>query len=462
MNLFEEIVNETSLLTEGVSSDNIVKAISGLHPAWISYNDTKGGGGKGRRIIYPIAYGLTKSGNPVVRAFQPSGSSKRGLTTPPNNRKYPKWKYFRLDRITFWRTVNSREFNPEDLVTKKEETKEPEESIDVKNVTVQTLADKVFELLKANNANLFSSTDNGLVPKTSSASSLNFLRADGVWGVPQLQEDLIEVSSSNSYSLNSNANLKITADSAVTIVLKNPSIIGLTVTIINDSDTLTHSLSTTNVEGNTVDSILPNAFLKIAWNGSAWVNITAPAVGSTFTQYPQQKTPDNVYPCTKWSELSYSGAFFRASGGNASSFISEGSTLTAQAQATAKNGLTVSKSGTVSGKSQTVNSDYTQPTFSGSTSAVLSYRVQYQRGDAGGSYSATTYSGRLDSGSSSSEKGYQYTVNPKIIIKAYSDSADCLNKLFKTFYRKISCLNRNDNLICCNQHIYRYKTKTRS
>ena len=116
MNLFEEIVVETSLLTESVSVDSVTNAINGLHPAWITYDDKNGGKGKARRLIYPVAYGTTSAGNPVIRAFQPQGSSKRGLTTPPNNREYPKWKYFKLDNIKFWRTINSNTYNPEELV----------------------------------------------------------------------------------------------------------------------------------------------------------------------------------------------------------------------------------------------------------------------------------------------------------------------------------------------------------
>ena len=121
MGLFEEIVLESSLLTEGVSVDSITNAINGLHPAWITYDDKKGGGGKARRLIYPVAYGTTSAGNSVVRAFQPQGSSKRGLTTPPNNREYPKWKYFRIDRIKFWRTINSNTYNTDELVGFNEE-----------------------------------------------------------------------------------------------------------------------------------------------------------------------------------------------------------------------------------------------------------------------------------------------------------------------------------------------------
>ena len=115
MDLFEEIVNETFLIDESVSRDSVRNAIEGMHPVWITYNDEQGGGGKNRRLIYPVAYGLTTKGNEVIRAFQPQGSSKRGLTTPPNNREYPKWKYFRLDRIKFWRTVSSQTYTDDGM-----------------------------------------------------------------------------------------------------------------------------------------------------------------------------------------------------------------------------------------------------------------------------------------------------------------------------------------------------------
>lgn len=214
------------------------------------------------------------------------------------------------------------------------------ETIDVKNVTVETLANKVFDLLKSNNANIFGANSNGLVPKSGSASQNAFLNAQGSWLNPSYSETLINVTTSESYTLNENTILKITATAAVTIVLANPTLIGTTVTIINGSDTLTHSLSTTNVKGSTVDSILPNSYCKIAWNGSAWVNIAAPAVGSPFTRYPNMKSPEEIYPCSKWSDISssYAGAFFRAAGGNAQAFANQ---TNPQDDATAVNGLSV-------------------------------------------------------------------------------------------------------------------------
>lgn len=109
MTLFEEIYKE--VITEAVSNTKINKAINGMHPVSIVYDDQDGGGGKGPRTIYPVAFGKTKlkngeEGNPVIRAFQPSGDTKRGT---------PKWKYFRVDRIKSWNMDEKAKFDSEDL-----------------------------------------------------------------------------------------------------------------------------------------------------------------------------------------------------------------------------------------------------------------------------------------------------------------------------------------------------------
>lgn len=121
MTLFEEICNETLFLTESVSNTKINNAINGMHPVTIVYDDKQGGGGKQWRLIYPVAYGLTSAGNPVIRAYQTNGDSKRGLTTPPNNREQPKWKYFRVDRIKSWNMDKTQRFDGDDLIGFNEE-----------------------------------------------------------------------------------------------------------------------------------------------------------------------------------------------------------------------------------------------------------------------------------------------------------------------------------------------------
>ena len=120
MTLFEEIVSELGLITEISQQydDRIIDAIKGMKRVRMTYYDgTKDRKGKKERYILPVAYGLSKANNPVVRAYEYYGSSKRGLTTPPNNRLYPKWKMFRLDGIHGW-SNERRTFNKEEIQTK--------------------------------------------------------------------------------------------------------------------------------------------------------------------------------------------------------------------------------------------------------------------------------------------------------------------------------------------------------
>lgn len=105
MSLLREILAESFLIMEDASVDAINNAVNNMHPARIVYNGPSEGG-NGEREIYPVAYGLSTAGNPVVRAFQPQGSTSSEV---------PSWKFFRIDRISSWENDNSRTFNPEEL-----------------------------------------------------------------------------------------------------------------------------------------------------------------------------------------------------------------------------------------------------------------------------------------------------------------------------------------------------------
>lgn len=107
MTLFENILSEMRLLTEDADITSVNNAITNLHPAIIQYNDGESDAKTGQRRIYPVAYGISTAGNPVVRAYQESGDSKRGV---------PKWKFFKLANITSWKTDEDDTFNPEELV----------------------------------------------------------------------------------------------------------------------------------------------------------------------------------------------------------------------------------------------------------------------------------------------------------------------------------------------------------
>ena len=70
-----------------------------------------------------------------------------------------------------------------------------------------------------------------------------------------------------------------------------------------------------------------------------------PPVNATYTQYPQCKSPQEIWFLATWEELNYGGAFFRASGGNADAFIDESGVLVAQADMVKGHTHSVSVSG---------------------------------------------------------------------------------------------------------------------
>lgn len=99
MSLFSEIVGE--ILTESVDISTVNDAINHHYEAIITYKTDGQDNATGQRLIQPVAYGLTKSGYPVVRAFQPYGDTTTKQTA---------WKFFRLDRIVDWKTLKLHTF----------------------------------------------------------------------------------------------------------------------------------------------------------------------------------------------------------------------------------------------------------------------------------------------------------------------------------------------------------------
>jgi len=93
---------EEMLLRESASVENVVKAMDNHSKVIINYHSDGKDNNTGTRVIEPITYGLTKAGNPVIRAFQPYGDS---TTTTPG------WKMFRLDRISYWEETKEKFYN---------------------------------------------------------------------------------------------------------------------------------------------------------------------------------------------------------------------------------------------------------------------------------------------------------------------------------------------------------------
>ena len=94
--MLKELLNEI-LLSESASISDVNAALDNHHRILINYVSKTKEIADGPRIIEVYAYGLTKAGNQVIRAFQPFGDTASNV---------PDWKFFRLDGITYWEDKN--------------------------------------------------------------------------------------------------------------------------------------------------------------------------------------------------------------------------------------------------------------------------------------------------------------------------------------------------------------------
>ena len=94
MNLVDSLKD---ILLEQVSNSVIKDAVTNKYTCDLRYmDDEKLPEGSQVRVIQPVAYGLSKKNNPVVRAYQTSGPS---LKVNEKGIPLPDWRLFRVDRI---------------------------------------------------------------------------------------------------------------------------------------------------------------------------------------------------------------------------------------------------------------------------------------------------------------------------------------------------------------------------
>lgn len=97
-----------SLIFEnGVSVETVTKAIKNRNRVKLKYDDGSKHPATGYRVVEPFNYGLSKSGNPVIRVFQAYGDS-----SGKNKTFTPGWKTLRLDKITDWETTKQVFYSP--------------------------------------------------------------------------------------------------------------------------------------------------------------------------------------------------------------------------------------------------------------------------------------------------------------------------------------------------------------
>src|ERR1035437_6315644 len=105
-----EIYNELygELLLESVQKSKVIKAIEERDVISIYYLGDKTIK-RGWRKIRPFTFGLSKAGNPVLRAYQFEG--------PSDSEDKPMWRMFRLDRVQTWnKTFKKFDFNDPEMM----------------------------------------------------------------------------------------------------------------------------------------------------------------------------------------------------------------------------------------------------------------------------------------------------------------------------------------------------------
>lgn len=100
MTLFEQIICDL-FLTEEIQPGKINDAIDRTYEVLINYQ-SEDDNASGDRIIQPVAYGLTKAGKPVIRAYQPYGDTQTHV---------PAWKFFLVSGIQSWKPMRRKIFN---------------------------------------------------------------------------------------------------------------------------------------------------------------------------------------------------------------------------------------------------------------------------------------------------------------------------------------------------------------
>ena len=126
-----------------------------------------------------------------------------------------------------------------------------------------------------------------------------------------------------------NKTIIITASEQIILTIGDGSYAGIEVKIINSTQKDHIIRGTTARDG---DSTLQSGQIQtIIWNGNKWEGLSCPRIGEVYVQYPQQTSPTDLFICTKWKlQEQYAGAFFRATGGNAATFIEKTGNLIAQ------------------------------------------------------------------------------------------------------------------------------------
>lgn len=101
MTLYNTLKN---LIVEIASVNSITDSIKKRQQVVIYYQGDEPGG-NGLRLIEPVCFGYSKTGNAVLRAFDLQGASHKAYL---GKKPLPSWRMFRLDKIVSYKPTNTQ------------------------------------------------------------------------------------------------------------------------------------------------------------------------------------------------------------------------------------------------------------------------------------------------------------------------------------------------------------------
>ena len=118
----------------------------------------------------------------------------------------------------------------------------------------------------------------------------------------------------------------IVSGDGITVTVPSESFAGCVLSVLSPAGTNHLNINSTSY---TLVAGQPYSFM---FSGAKWMPDCPYPVNGVYTQYPQQEPPAKLWIGTTWEELNFSGAFFRATGGNAKAFIEKTDVLKKQAE----------------------------------------------------------------------------------------------------------------------------------
>lgn len=137
------------------------------------------------------------------------------------------------------------------------------EVYDVKGITLDKLAAKVYELIRADTG-LFTQAKNGLVPKTGAGQGVRFLSSEGVWRTPDGASTVYEATASSSWAVNGDTILRIRAD--CTSVVGDATVYGTKLTVVNETENYQQA-SLRKAGGTEIVTFRPGGSVVFIWTG---------------------------------------------------------------------------------------------------------------------------------------------------------------------------------------------------